>query len=91
MHMDEFYVQLQKQLFPVLLSIYGAEPHINHGLQLLQPDVARSPILNLDHGLQYRGNRHPVKHSCRSDTSDRVAGYIQYIPPSAYTAVNACP
>eukprot|EP00965_Chrysotila_dentata_P235505 6200792-Pleurochrysis_carterae.AAC.1 len=30
-----------------------------------------------------RGNRHHVKHSCRSHASDRVAGDILYIPPSA--------
>eukprot|EP00965_Chrysotila_dentata_P209410 6185276-Pleurochrysis_carterae.AAC.1 len=45
--MSEFYVQLQKQLLPVQLPRCGAEPHINHGLQLiLDPDMARSPILN---------------------------------------------
>eukprot|EP00965_Chrysotila_dentata_P192272 6175079-Pleurochrysis_carterae.AAC.1 len=39
----------------------------------------------------FRGNRHHVKRSCRSDASDRVAGKIPYIPPSVYTtAVNVC-
>eukprot|EP00965_Chrysotila_dentata_P032150 1072402-Pleurochrysis_carterae.AAC.1 len=36
-----------------------------------------------------RGNGHHVKHSCRSDAFDRVAGDIPHIPPSAHTAVNA--
>eukprot|EP00965_Chrysotila_dentata_P196380 6177539-Pleurochrysis_carterae.AAC.5 len=34
-----------------------------------------------------RGNRHHLRHSCRSEASDRVGGYIPYIPlVSAYTA-----
>eukprot|EP00965_Chrysotila_dentata_P204008 6182079-Pleurochrysis_carterae.AAC.1 len=33
------------------------------------------------------GNRHHVKHSCQSDESDRVAGDIPHIPPSAPTAL----
>eukprot|EP00965_Chrysotila_dentata_P208936 6184984-Pleurochrysis_carterae.AAC.1 len=38
----------------------------------------------------FRGNRHHVKHSCRSDASDRVAGDIPkpgYIPPLAYISL----
>eukprot|EP00965_Chrysotila_dentata_P203459 6181733-Pleurochrysis_carterae.AAC.3 len=34
-----------------------------------------------------RGNRHHVKHSCRSDASHRVAGDILLILPSAPTAL----
>eukprot|EP00965_Chrysotila_dentata_P104964 3466795-Pleurochrysis_carterae.AAC.1 len=37
----------------------------------------------LKHGLHYRGNLHHVKHSCLSDTSDRVVEDIPYIPLSA--------
>eukprot|EP00965_Chrysotila_dentata_P240466 6203732-Pleurochrysis_carterae.AAC.2 len=37
------------------------------------------------------GDRYHVKHSCRSDASDRVAGDIPCIPPSAHTAQNAFP
>eukprot|EP00965_Chrysotila_dentata_P180156 5948776-Pleurochrysis_carterae.AAC.1 len=36
-----------------------------------------------------RGNRHHVKHTCRSDASDWAAVDILHIPPSALTAVNA--
>eukprot|EP00965_Chrysotila_dentata_P033959 1130937-Pleurochrysis_carterae.AAC.3 len=36
--MNKLYSQLQRRLLPVLLLIYGAEPHVNHGLQLLHPD-----------------------------------------------------
>eukprot|EP00965_Chrysotila_dentata_P212581 6187127-Pleurochrysis_carterae.AAC.1 len=46
---------------------------------------------HMNNGLRNRSNRHHVKHSCRSDASNRVAGDIPHIPPSAYTAVNACP
>eukprot|EP00965_Chrysotila_dentata_P010034 327310-Pleurochrysis_carterae.AAC.3 len=38
----------------------------------------------------FRGNRHYVQHSCRSDVSDRVARDIPNIPPSAHTAENEC-
>eukprot|EP00965_Chrysotila_dentata_P118940 3932959-Pleurochrysis_carterae.AAC.1 len=62
--MNKLYEQLHRRLLPVPPLIYGADPHINHGLR-------------------YRGHRHHVKHSCRSDTSERVAGDIPYIPPSA--------
>eukprot|EP00965_Chrysotila_dentata_P126276 4173203-Pleurochrysis_carterae.AAC.1 len=31
-------------------------------------------------GLHYRGNRHHVKHSCRSDASDRVGGGFPIYP-----------
>eukprot|EP00965_Chrysotila_dentata_P035606 1185004-Pleurochrysis_carterae.AAC.1 len=55
----------------------------------LQRQLLPVPLLicgaepHINHGLHYRGNRHHVKHSCRSDTSNRVAGDIPYIPPSA--------
>eukprot|EP00965_Chrysotila_dentata_P185080 6110586-Pleurochrysis_carterae.AAC.1 len=42
---------------------------------------------NINHGLHHRGNRHHA-NSCRSDTSDGVAGDIPYIPPTAYIAVH---
>eukprot|EP00965_Chrysotila_dentata_P021533 713416-Pleurochrysis_carterae.AAC.1 len=50
-------------------------------LPVLLPIYGAEPRIN--HGLHHRGNGHHVKHSCRSDTSDRVAGDILYIPPSA--------
>eukprot|EP00965_Chrysotila_dentata_P098465 3254849-Pleurochrysis_carterae.AAC.1 len=37
----------------------------------------------INHGLHIPGNRQHVKHTCRSDVSDRVAGHIPHIPPSA--------
>eukprot|EP00965_Chrysotila_dentata_P261990 6214434-Pleurochrysis_carterae.AAC.1 len=90
--MNKLYVQLQRRLLPVLLLTYGEEPHS-------KPYNSWSPTSTsiygaepyIEHGLHYRGNRHHIKHSCRSDTSDRVAGNIPHIPPSAYTAGKACP
>eukprot|EP00965_Chrysotila_dentata_P241979 6204615-Pleurochrysis_carterae.AAC.6 len=40
----------------------------------------------INHDLHIRGNRHHIKHSCQSDASDRVAGNIPHIAPSAYIA-----
>eukprot|EP00965_Chrysotila_dentata_P188522 6172785-Pleurochrysis_carterae.AAC.3 len=44
--------------------------------------MARSPIRNMV--FIFRGNRHHVKHNCRSDVSNRVARDNPHIPPSAY-------
>eukprot|EP00965_Chrysotila_dentata_P225526 6194819-Pleurochrysis_carterae.AAC.2 len=40
--------------------------------------------------MKFPRNRHHVKHGCRSDASEQVAGDISYVPPSAYTAVSPC-
>eukprot|EP00965_Chrysotila_dentata_P012426 408926-Pleurochrysis_carterae.AAC.1 len=52
---------------------------INHSLQLLHPDMARSPIVNMVSIIAATG----TTLNSRSNTSDRVVGDIQYIPPSA--------
>eukprot|EP00965_Chrysotila_dentata_P056337 1868838-Pleurochrysis_carterae.AAC.1 len=57
-------------------------------LAVLRLSMARSPILIMV--FIPRGNWHQAKHSCRLDASDRAAGDILHIPPSAPTAVNAC-
>eukprot|EP00965_Chrysotila_dentata_P073342 2422631-Pleurochrysis_carterae.AAC.1 len=81
--MNKLFLQLQRQLLPVLLlDIYGAEPHMNHGIRLLHPDTAQSPIYNMVSSIVTIGTKAHAKHSCRSDISNGVVGAIPDIPPS---------
>eukprot|EP00965_Chrysotila_dentata_P218383 6190552-Pleurochrysis_carterae.AAC.4 len=65
--MNKSYKELQRRLLPVL-----------------HPSMARNGAEpHINYGLHIRGNRHHVKHSCRSDAFDRVAGDIPHISPSA--------